>query len=87
MKKIAVLSLTLVLLSVAASAQLRPGNRNHKVRTQRGVNSGQFTRPEKMELNRDGVVGPIERKRLRHARCEGRRDAVRFKHNGRRRVI
>jgi hypothetical protein len=95
MKKITVLSLILVMLSFAASAQVRPGLRQNK------RNNRQFTRPEKMELRkdvvrykmmknragRDGVVTPMERRRLRHAKCETRRDAFRFKHNGRRRVI
>lgn len=92
MKKITVLSLILVMLSFAASAQLRPGLRQH---------NRQFTRSEKMELRRDavrlqmmkrqtgrdGVVTPIERRRLHRAKCEARRDAFRFKHNNRRRVI
>jgi hypothetical protein len=92
MKKITVLSLVLVMLSFAASAQLRPGLRPH---------SRQLSRPEKMEIRkdvvryqmikrqagRDGVITPMERKRLRRAKCEVRRDAFRFKHNNRRRVI
>jgi len=95
MKKITVLSFILVLFSVAASAQVRPGIRQHN-----RVNR-QFTRPEKMELRRDvaryriikrqagrdGIVTPMERRRLHRAKCETRRDAFRFKHNGRRRVI
>jgi hypothetical protein len=92
MKKITVLSLLLVLLSFAASAQLRPGLRPYK---------HQLTRPEKMEIRRDvaryqmlkrqvgrdGVVTPMERRRLHRAKCEVRRDVFRFKHNNRRKVI
>lgn len=97
MKKILVLSLTLVMISFAASAQVRPGARFQK----RPLASRQFTMGERMEVRkdamrlqmtkrragRDGVVTPMERRRIRHARCETRRDAFRFKHNGRRRVI
>jgi hypothetical protein len=99
MKKITVLSLILVLLSFAASAQLRSGGRlnlNKERRENRRITP--FERKElrkdavryhmmKRKASRDGVIGPIERRKLRHARCEGRRDAFRFKHNGRRRVI
>jgi hypothetical protein len=36
---------------------------------------------------RDGLITPIERRKLRKAKCEGRRDLFRFKHNSRRRLI
>ena len=101
MKKILVFSLLLVFISAAASAQAGPGSRFRKQGVQRGFNQGQLSRPEKMELRkdvfrnqilkrrvrRDGVVTPIERKRLHRAKCDTRRDAFRFSHNSRRRVI
>ncbi|MBI5858890.1 MAG: hypothetical protein HZB42_14760 [Sphingobacteriales bacterium] len=101
MKKILALSLVLIVLSAAASAQAGPGSQFRKYRVQRGYNNGQLTRSEKFELRkdvvryqtmkrratRDGVVTPFERRKLRKAKCEGRRDLFRFRHNGRRRVI
>src|SRR5258705_10655393 len=65
------------------------------------LNSNQLTWGEKKELRKDGVryhamrrragrdgrITPIERRKLRRAKCDTRRDRVRFKHNGRRRVI
>lgn len=101
MKKILVFSLILVLISAAASAQAGPGSRFRKQGIQRGFNQGQLSRPEKFELRkdvyrsqilqrkarRDGVVTPIERRRIHRSKCDTRRDAFRFKHNGRRRII
>jgi hypothetical protein len=101
MKKILVFSLILILISAAASAQAGPGSRFRKQGTQRGFNQGQLTRPEKFELRkdvfrtrimqrrarRDGVITPIERRRIHRSKCDTRRDAFRFNHNGRRRVI
>jgi len=96
MKKIVGLSLVLLLLSVAASAQAG-------VRKQRsGRNcTRQITVGERMELRkdalrykmlqrrsqRDGVVTPIERRRVQKAKAETRRDAFRYRHNARRRLI
>ncbi len=101
MKKIVVFSLLLVLISAAASAQAGSGSRFRKQGMHRGFNQGQLSRPEKMELRkdifrnqilirkarRDGVVTPIERRRIHRSKCDTRRDAFRFRHNGRRRVI
>lgn len=101
MKKILAFSLILVLISAAASAQAGPGILFRKQGTQRGFNQNQLTRPEKMELRkdvyrtqimqrkarRDGVVTPIERRKIHRSKCDTRRDAFRFKHNGRRRLI
>ena len=92
MKKILVFSLILVLTSVAASAQVGRGN---------GLRKSQINRNERIELRqdvfrnqsirkrarRDGVITPIERRRMHRSKCESRRDLVRFRHNGRRRVI
>ena len=101
MKKIVVFSLLLVLISAAASAQAGPGSRYRKQGIQGRFNQGQFSRPEKFELRkdvyrsqimqrkarRDGVVTPMERRRIHRSKCDTRRDAFRFKHNGRRRLI
>jgi hypothetical protein len=101
MKKILVFSLILVLISAAASAQVRVRVTSPNIRPHVRLNSNQLTFGEKKELRkdavryrmikrrvgRDGVVTPIERRKLRKAKCETRRDLVRFKHNGRRRIM
>ncbi|MGH2553972.1 MAG: hypothetical protein ACRDEB_09655 [Chitinophagaceae bacterium] len=92
MKKLITFSLLLILISAAASAQT--GFRN-------GVRRGQLNRIEKMELRkdivrtqvlkkragRDGIITPFERRRIHRSKCDTRRDAFRFRHNGRRRLI
>jgi hypothetical protein len=101
MKKFLVFSLLLILISAAASAQTVSGSRFRKQGIQRGFNQGQFTRTEKFELRkdlfrdqrlkrrarRDGIVTPMERRRLHRAKCDARRDRVRSRHNRRRRMI
>jgi hypothetical protein len=96
MKKIIGLGLVLMILSVAASAQRVGGPR---VRV--GVTTNELTRAEKLQIRkdavrykrlqrkcrRDGVVTPIERKGIKKAKRETRRDVFRFKHNARRRLI
>ena len=97
MKKILVFSLLLVFISAAASAQVRSRGTFPNAR----LNNNQLTWGEKKELRkdafryhmmkrkagRDGIVTPFERRKLRRAKCDSRRDLVRFKHNGRRKVI
>lgn len=99
MKKILALSIGLVLLTVAASAQVRSsdGIRNRRA----NVTHREVTRPEKRELRkdafrydrmrhksrRDGRVSPMERRRLHQAKRHQRVDRHRFRHNSRRRVI
>lgn len=101
MKKIVLFSLLLVLISAFASAQAGPGNRFRTQGIQRGFSQGQLSRSEKIELRkdifrnqilmrrarRDGVITPIERRRIHRSKCDTRRDAFRFRHNSRRRVI
>jgi len=101
MKKILLFSLILVLISAAASAQAGPGSRFRNQGMQRGFNQGQITRAERFELRkdvfrnqilrkrarRDGVITPIERRRIHRSKCDTRRDVFRFRHNGRRRLI
>jgi hypothetical protein len=101
MKKILVFSLLLVLLSAAASAQTGPEKKFRKMRTERGFNDGRLTRAERFELRkdarrtqilerrarRDGIVTPIEKIRIHRSRSHARREAFRFKHNRRRRIM
>ena len=101
MKKILVFSLLLVLISAAASAQAGPESRFRKMRTERGFNEDRLTRSERFELRKDGrrtqllerrsrrngFVTPIERIRIHRSKCDTRRDAFRFRHNRRRRII
>jgi hypothetical protein len=101
MKKILLFGLLFIVLSATASAQARPEGRFRKMRIERGMNDGRLTRPEKFELRRDmrrsmilerrarrdGIVTPVERIRIHRSKCDTRRDAFRFKHNRRRRLI
>lgn len=100
MKKIVALSLILVLISAAASAQYS-NNRVRKHHVRQGISNSHITRPERFQLRkdvvryktaqriarRDGVVSPFEKRRLHKLRTDTRRDAFRFRHNGRNRVI
>ena len=100
MKKILVFSLILIFISTGALAQ-RPRATFPNTRPNIRLNNNQITWGEKKELRkdavryqkmkrragRDGIVTPIERRKLRRAKCDTRRDLVRFKHNGRRRII
>lgn len=98
MKKIAPLSLILILISAAAPAQRQLTG--VPVRTQ-SINTVRITRPERFQLRRDiihlniiqrnarrdGIVTPLEKRRVHKAKCKTRRDAFHFRHNGRNRVI
>jgi hypothetical protein len=101
MKKIVSISIVLLLLSAATFAQRRTGEniRRHYVR--QGLSNGQITRGERFELRkdvlrykaaerhirRDGKITPLERRRLHKMKQHTRRDAFRFKHNRRHRII
>lgn len=95
MKKILFATLALVVLSVTVSAQAglrRGGCRNGDTR---------ITRVERMQLRkdvvrqgvarrmatRDGIVTPMERRKLNALKRDTRRDAFRYRHNGRNRII
>ena len=96
MKKLLIPCLLILGISMTASAQLTPGNR-----FQRNRISGQVNRAEKMHLrkdvfryrmaernaHRDGIVTPMERRRLQRMKKRERRELIYFRHNGRRRVI
>jgi hypothetical protein len=100
MKKFASTFLLFVLITTAASAQ-KPSQRFRNHRSESRFNSGQLTRPEKFQLRKDamqyralnkrvhldGVVSPLERRRLMQSKRDGRRDLFRYRHNNRRRVI
>jgi hypothetical protein len=100
MKKLLLFSIVAVLLTVTVSAQ-RAGDRLQKHSIRQGFRSGQLTRPERFELrkdrvryhrmdrraHRDGVVTPIERRRLHHKKTQNRREVFRYKHNRHRRVL
>jgi hypothetical protein len=99
MKKIVAFSLILVLISAATSAQ--HSSRIHKHRVHQSFNNSHITRLERHQLRkdavryktaqriarRDGVVSPLEKRRLHKLRTDTRRDAFRFRHNGRNRLI
>lgn len=95
MKKILFATLALIVLSVTVSAQggLRRGVcRNGDQR---------ITRVERMQLRkdvvrqgvarrmatRDGIVTPMERRKLNALKRDTRRDVFRYRHNGRNRII
>lgn len=100
MKNLFVLALVLFVLATAASAQ-GPRERFQRNRLRESVRSGELTRVERLDLrkdqfrynrmermsSRDGVVIPKERKKLRKAKAENRRERFRFMHNRKRRVI
>lgn len=92
MKKIAILSLLLMIISLGASAQLRSfKHRNGGSR----VCYSRVTVPERHQLRkdmlrvrmaqriagRDGVVTPVERVRIHRLKSKTRRDAVRFRYS------
>jgi|CXWL01.1.fsa_nt_gi hypothetical protein len=97
MKKIATLSLILILISAVAPAQRQLTG--VRVRTQ-SINTVSITRPERSQLRRDmirlkiiqrnarrdGIVTPLEKRRIHKAKCKTHRDAFRFRHNGRNRL-
>ncbi len=97
MKKYFYISLILVLISSAVSAQRINGV---GVRP-RGINSERISRPERYQLRRDMIrlnmvqrnarrdciVTPVERRKIYRSKCNTRRDAYRFRHNGRHRLI
>jgi hypothetical protein len=93
MKKILIFSLIFVITSAAASAQVRsqgifPDNkqltRHERKELRRDMARNHFI---KRRAERDGVVTPMERRRIRRSKCDTRRDLFRFRHNGRRRLI
>jgi hypothetical protein len=100
MKKIFVLATMVTVMAFSASAQ-RPVDRIQAQRIERGFNSGQLTRPEKLRLQRDefryknerrralhdGKLNRRERRRLHKMRRHERREMFRLKHNGHRRMI
>jgi hypothetical protein len=93
MKKIIFLSLILTIISSVTSAQRITGTGINRQRP----NSARVTRPERFQLRRDiirlnivqrnarrdGVLTPLEKRRVNKTKIKTRRDAFRFRHNGR----
>ena len=93
MKKLLCLSLILLLISASVSAQNINGSRIRP----RGINSERISRPERFQLRRDmirlnmvqrnarrdGIITPVERRRIHRSKCNTRRDAFHFRYNGR----
>ena len=96
MKKILYISFVLFFITTSASAQ----RISVRVRSQR-YNNDRITRPERFQLRqdalrlkltqrnarRDGIITPVERVRIHKAKAKTRRDVIRFKRNGRNRII
>lgn len=96
MKKIVTLSLIMILVSFAASAQVRAKGRmvGRKCATVRNITPFERhnlrkdvmrQRTAQRIAKRDGVVTPIERVRIHRLKADTRRDAFRYSHNNRRR--
>ncbi len=100
MKKLLVLSILLMLLSAATSAQ-GPRDRLRRNTIRDAVRSGELTRLERFVLYqnelrynsmerrayRDGVITPYERKKLRKMKMRNRREALRLTQNNRQQAI
>lgn len=96
MKKLLAISFVMLLISAAASAQS-----NRRYRTRESGIGANISGTERVQLKRDvfryrtarrvagrdGRIGPLERRKLHKMKCRTRRDAVRFRHNGRNRLI
>lgn len=101
MKKILFLGFIVTLFAVSASAQTRDGNRIRHRHEMRANRHGELTHFERRHLrydksryqmarrraHRDGFVGRHERRHLAMMRKHDRREAYRFNHNNRRRLI
>lgn len=101
MKKNLSLIFILILTTTVSFAQQGYGDRFRKQRATQSLRGGQITGLERLELikdwvrqsmiqrhaRRDGVVTPFEKVRINKAKCNTRRDAIRFKHYGSRRLI
>jgi hypothetical protein len=99
--KIILAGLFLTFFTVAASAQIRHNERMNHNRFHQDVKNGEITRHEARELRKDhfqlrrtqclarcdGIVGPLERKRIHRLKLEQHRDFIRFNHNRQRRFI
>ena len=95
MKQLFVLVLLTLALSVAGTAQ-RPGERFQRQRLRVSALGAErvdiqrdLLRYDRMErrAHRDGVVTPMERKKLRKKKMENRRELIRYRHNRIRKVI
>jgi len=96
MKKLLAISFILLLISSAASAQSARRYRTRETGIRANISGSERVqlrrdvfryRTAKRSADRDGRIGPLERRRLHKMRCKTRRDAVRFRHNSRNRLI
>ena len=101
MKKIIILSVAALFMSITTTAQQRPGDRIQKLRIERGFQKGEINRAERFHIRkdqlrykiaqrralRDGRITPMERRKLMMMKRHNRQDMFRFKHNRFRRVI
>jgi len=101
MKKIILSGLLIALISVTANAQRKPADRIQRFRIERGFDKAEINRAERFHLRkdqlryriaqrrvkRDGIVTPMERRRLMKMKRHNRQELFRFKHNRFRRVI
>lgn len=92
-KNYSILLLLFLILSAAANAQRRvyayadrdrAMTRFERLRLQRDV---LHLRVTNRIATRDGIISPEERVRIHRAKAKTRRDAYRFRHNNRRRLI
>jgi hypothetical protein len=100
MKKLIILTLVAMGFVGVASAQ-RPGDRFRRHTVRNGFENRQLTRPERFDIRknemrykmaerksrRDGIVSPMERRRLNGMKRHNKAKTFRYKHNIRRRVI
>jgi hypothetical protein len=100
MKKLIVLTLVALGFAGIATAQ-RAGERLRRHSVRNGFENRQLTRPERFELRknetrykmaerksrRNGIVSPVERRKLKGMKRHNKANTFRYKHNIRRRVI
>ena len=96
MKKILAISFIMLLISAAATAQSARRYRTRESGIRSNISGSERVqlrrdvfryRTAKRAAGRDGRIGPLERRKLHKMRCRTRRDAARFRHNGRNRLI
>lgn len=101
MKKILLLGFILALFAAAASAQQTENHRFRHQREMQSSRRGELSRSEARKLRhdqlryrvarrraqRDGIITPLERRRLYKMRRHERREMYGFRHNNYRRVI
>ena len=95
MKKLFVLGLLFTLFTISAEAQIRPyARRNVPVRSTITVREGLDIRRDhqrykmaRFRAQRDGVITPVEKRKLRKMKRQERRQFFYYRHNGNRRIL